>query len=125
VFSNPHLDIPWRLYPVILKAHIDNVLNILLGKFVSDPGFIHLLHFLFLFNDLIFIFWINVIKDHPGFECDGFYDVFETINQQAPGKHELSRELLFEASTFILQSLDKNSNPLLCPMRQVISFLNK
>jgi hypothetical protein len=42
-----------------------------------------------------------------------FYDVFETFNQRAPGKHELSRELLFEASTFILQSLDTNANPLL------------
>ena len=42
-----------------------------------------------------------------------FYDVFEPFNQRAPGKHELSCELLFEASTFILQSLDKNANPLL------------
>ena len=32
VFSNPHLDVPWRLYPVILKAHIDNMLNILFGN---------------------------------------------------------------------------------------------
>jgi hypothetical protein len=42
-----------------------------------------------------------------------FYDVFETFNQRMPGKHELSRELVFEASMFILQSLDKNANSLL------------
>ena len=94
----------------ILKAHIDNyMLNILIGKFVSDPGFIHL-HFLFLFNHFIFIFWINVMKDHPGFECVVFMTYLRPLTNE---RVELFRELLFEASLFIHQSIDKNANPLL------------
>ena len=69
------------------------------------------LHFLFLFNNFVYIFWINVIKNHPGFkECVVFMTYLRPLTNE---RVELFRELLFEASLFIHQSIDKNANPLL------------
>ena len=109
--SNPHLNVPWGLFPVFLMAHINKMLNIFIGKFISNPGFIHL-HFLFMLNNLSFVCWINVTKDHLSLESVGCVDIFETSNRRPPIYHELSCKTIFEASSFILQSLDQNSNPL-------------